>query len=106
MDRSTIISLVHVFVTGAFLFWIGWKNVSTPQWAYWVLLLLGLAVLVLWLLKFSWNLMPVIHALFVAPVLIYLGWNKNKSPFWLYQMCTIIGSAAIGYHGAKLLKTM
>lgn len=106
MNKSIIISLVHIFITGAFLIWIGWKNTSTPQWAYWVLLILGLAVLIAWIRKFSFNLIPLIHIFIIAPLLIYLGWFKNQSPYWLYQMSTIMGSAAVGYHALKLMKSM
>ena len=104
MNQSAIISLVHVFITGLFLFYVGWVNVNLVNWLYWVLLVLGIAILLVWLPKLSWSLMPIVHIFVVAPVLIYLGWFKNKSPYWLYQMCTIIGSAAIGYHGMKLVK--
>ena len=105
MNQSLIISLVHIFITGAFLLWVGWTNLQTPKWAYWVLLILGLAVFILWISKASWNFIPLIHLLFVAPALIYLGWFQNKSPYWLYQMCTVLGSAAIGYHAMKLVKS-
>ena len=105
MNKSLIISLVHIFITGAFLFYVGWVNYSIPKWIYWILLALGIAVIIAWALHFSWSFIPIIHIFIIAPVLIALGILRTNAPYWLFQMSIIIGASAIGYHAMKIIKS-
>jgi len=106
MNRALIISLVHIFITGAFLFFIGWVNFKLPIWVFWLTLALGIAVAIAWAFKFSWTFMPILHIFIIAPVLIAIGILKKNSPFWLFQVSIIIGAGAIGYHAMKIIKSL
>jgi len=105
MNKALIISLVHIFITGAFLFYLGWVNYKLPKWIFWITLALGIVVLILWLLKFSWTFIPILHIFIVAPLLIAIGILQTKSPYWLFQSSIIIGAGAIGYHAMKIIKS-
>ena len=104
MNNHALISLVHVFITGVFLIYLGWMGGRTPVWAYWVALVLGVLVFIRWVMRFSVNLIPFIHVFFVAPLLVYAGVRRNKTEDIVYKLFIIIGSAAIGYHIVSLLR--
>ena len=106
MNRGLIISLVHIFITGAFLFFVGWVNYKLPNWVFWITLALGIAIGILWIFKFSWSFIPILHLLIIAPTLLAIGILKKKTPYWLFQICIIIGAGAIGYHGMKIIKSL
>lgn len=99
-----IISLIHIFITGLFLLFIGWKQNDNPSWAYWVALILGVAVFFVWAIRFKKTFMSIVHLLLVVPLLVTIGVLRNKSPIYLYKISIMIGSAAIGYHIISLLK--
>jgi len=98
-----LINLVHIFITGAFLVYLGISETKTPNWAFIVALVLGILVALRWLMLWSVSLFPIIHVLIVAPLLIGLGIMKNKSPKWMFKVSMMVGFAAIGYHATKLL---
>jgi len=98
-----LISLVHIFITGAFLVYLGVYEKSTPNWLFIVALVLGIIVALRWLMLWNLSLFPIIHVLVVAPLLITMGIMKTNSPRWLFKVSIMVGFAAIGYHALKLI---
>ncbi|NDE17606.1 hypothetical protein EBZ80_22035 [bacterium] len=98
------IRLIHIFVLGLFLLWVG---VAVPQqpWLYPVLLLLGLFLLIYWLVTLRrQDVFWIVWHLLVGLVLIWIGVTGHGSPRSLFRLLVIIGVAAIGYHLVGLVR--
>ena len=106
MKFRIIISLIHIFITGIFLLYLGWEENNSPKWAYILSLILGILIFLVWVIRIkSKNIfMIIIHLCIVVPLLLAIGLLKNKTPIYLYKISIIIGSASIGYHILSLLK--
>ena len=114
MDPHIVIAIFHIiFVVPLFLV-VGFLRANTPDWVYWVLLILGLFIAVYHLYKLflrythksggQW--INLIHVLFVAPLLVYIGYNKKESLRASYELLLLGGFGALGYHVLSIARSV
>ena len=108
MNKHTLISLIHVFINGPLMIYIGYfkpKNIIF----YWILFLIGIGLILDILYRYVKNNIHawlVIHLILFAPLFAYTGYlgiNKEKIPYYLHSFILAIGIAALGYHILKLV---
>ena len=108
MNKHILISLIHIFINGPLMIYIGYfkpKNIIF----YWILLLIGIGLILDILYKYVKNNIHawlVIHLILFAPLFAYTGYlgiNKEKIPYYLHSFILAIGIAALGYHILKLV---
>lgn len=101
-----VVNLVHIFIQGLLLVYIGYKKNETPKFIYYILG--GLALLI----PFSihkpglhtsyWNLINVFHYLFVMPLFLYIAYQQKFTDDG-YNNLLILGIIIIVYHLLKLI---
>jgi len=108
MQEKDIVHLVHIFVTGPFLIYVGSRKPASPV-VYWALLSLGIAVALIFSYKAymtAWGQRHVwfaIHAILFSSLLIYVGVKAQETPDVAYSLLLAIGVAAVGYHALRAL---
>lgn len=103
-----IINLVHVFVVGAILMYIGMNGNNTPKETYYVLF--SLVLLIFFIVPppkmrgFSyWNIIHLTHYLIIVPGLLYIAYFglHKKLTSNVYTILTYLGGGICLYHGYK-----
>lgn len=108
MNSHTVLHLLHIFVIGGFLSYIGIKKQSLS--ATWFKVILGVGVIVFayhgykyfGTSKGSW--VNLFHMLIVAPLLMYTGYLGSSAPRYMFELILFTAFAAIGYHTFYLLE--
>ena len=104
-----IISLIHIFMTGPFLIYIGLVKPYNILF-YIPLFLLSIIIIILFIYRYinkelyAWLY---IHLLLFATLLFYicyLRFTQQKIAKYLYSFLIAIGIASIGYHIIKLYR--
>ena len=100
------VNLVHIFIQGLLLLYIGLKKDKTPKFIFYILGLLAL------LIPFSiykpslsasyWNFINIFHYLFVMPLFLYIAYQQKFSKEGYNNLLTL-GIVVIVYHLMKLL---
>ena len=107
------INLIHIFITGLLLVYIGYKKNNTEKIAYYLLGLMTIAIVLLVptpksILNISyWNMIHWTHYLIILPLfsyVTYLGLNKKSMTNELYDGLLGTGLVVIIYHSYKYLK--
>jgi hypothetical protein len=114
MDPHIAIALFHILLVVPLFLAIGFLRANTPDWLYWVLLVLGLIIGVYhayklflrYTYKTGGQWINWIHILFVAPLLVYIGYNKKESLRASYELLLIGGFGALGYHTLSIARSM
>jgi Na+-transporting NADH:ubiquinone oxidoreductase subunit NqrD len=114
IDPHVIIALFHIFLVAPLFFFVGYMRANTPEWLYWILLILGLVVLVYhaykgyikYIFKSSSVWVNLIHVLFVAPLLIYIGYRQKETLRFAYELMFMGGFAVLGYHTLSLIRSI
>lgn len=101
MNPFTIIHLLHIFVIGTFLLYIGIRQKNLSNMWYWIMIAVGLTVIAYHSYKFftvkqSW--VSLFHMFFIAPLLVITGYLGENAPRYLFELILMSGFAAIGYH--------
>jgi hypothetical protein len=110
MESHFWLHLLHVFIIGGLLLYIGIKKTSIPTFLYNPLIIFGIFIILYHSYKIykkiTKNINPWInwiHVLIIAPLLIYIGINKEKTNKLYFEIILMIAFATIGYHGYYLL---
>ena len=108
---NLIVQLLHIFIFGPFLIYVGIKQ--PPQdFIYYILLALGIAVIVVFIVNmirertknfFGWLLW---HIIIISGILLWCGIQKTKSPHIIFALLIALGFAAIGYHATRLIQSV
>jgi hypothetical protein len=106
-----IVQLLHIFIFGPFLIYVG--ITQPPQdFIYYILLALGIAVIVVFIVNmirertknfFGWLLW---HIIIISGILLWCGIQKTKSPHIIFALLIALGFAAIGYHATRLIQSV
>lgn len=103
-----IIHLLHIFLIGGFLLYVGLKENACPAWIYPTLLVVGLAVFAAhayYIYKSGGkNVNSWFHVLFVAPLLLLVGYSKKSASHDLYRLVLISAFASITYHSYAIVR--
>lgn len=114
LDQRVLLSIFHIFVIAPLFFSVAYMRAGSPDWLYWILLVLGLVVLVYhayrayikYVFKGNSLWVNLIHVLFVAPLLIYIGYNQKESLRFAYELLFMGGFAVLGYHTLSLVRSL
>lgn len=108
---NLIVQLLHIFIFGPFLIYVG--ITQPPQdFIYYILLALGIAVIVVFIVNmirertknfFGWLLW---HIIIISGILLWCGIQKTKSPHIIFALLIALGFAAIGYHATRLIQSV
>ena len=107
------INLIHVFITGLLLVYIGYKKKDTEKLAYYLLGLMTILIVLLVpfpssILNLSyWNMIHWTHYLIILPAfayITYLGLNNKYMSNELYDALLGTGLVVIVYHLYKYSK--
>jgi hypothetical protein len=106
-----IVQLLHIFIFGPFLIYVG--ITQPPQdFIYYILLALGIAVIVVFIVNMirertknvlGWLLW---HIIIISGILLWCGIQKTKSPHIIFALLIALGFAAIGYHATRLIQSV
>ena len=108
MSYLTVVHLLHLFIIGSLLLFIGIKRNSMPSFMYTILLFLGPFIILYHLYKaytvpkFAWA--NYIHIFLVGPLLTYIGYTKEKTERKYFELVLMLAFASVGYHGYYLVK--
>jgi len=107
MDYHTTLHLLHIFIIGGFLLYVGTKRQSLSTNWFRVMMILGIVVILYHAYKYFgtnkgyW--VKVFHFLIVGPLLLYTGYLGTSAPRYLFEYILFTAFAAIGYHTYYLL---
>lgn len=111
MNKSLYKRLIHIFLIGGLLLYIGIRKTNTLPLVYHFTLITGIIVFIvhtiigyqkLIISRLPW--VSCIHLFCVAPILIYVGYYQNQSRLLFYELLLLLGFSCIGYHTYYLLK--
>ena len=111
MNKSLYKRLIHIFLIGGLLLYLGIRKTNTQHIVYHFTLITGIIVFIvhsiigyqkLMVLRLPW--VSYIHLFCVAPILIYVGYYQNQSRLLFYELLLLLGFSCIGYHTYYLLK--
>ena len=109
LNTNTIISLIHIFITGPFLIYVGLTKPDNIIFSI-ILFLLATIIVCAFIYRFikkqlyAWLY---VHLLLFSVLLYsisYLRFTNQKIPYYLYSFLVAIGISAIGYHIIKVIK--
>ena len=111
MNSHVVLSLAHIFIIVPFLLYVAFQRAASPEWLYWTVFAVGLAVFMLHSVKSAYRYIAgssylwvnLLHALLIAPLLIYIGYNGKKTPRAAYELLAIAAFGALGYHVYNIL---
>jgi hypothetical protein len=109
MDYYFIISLIHVFITGPLLIYIGLTKPLNIIY-YYALLLLALIIIIAFIYRlfkkqlYAWLYVHLLLFVTLLLSIFYLKITDQKIPYYLYSFLVAIGIAAVGYHLIKIFK--
>lgn len=114
IDPHIVIALFHIFLVAPLFFVVAYMRGNTPEWLYWIMLILGLVVLVYhaykgyikYMFKSNSVWVNLIHVLFVAPLLIYIGYRQKETLRFAYELLFMGGFAVVGYHTLSLVRSL
>lgn len=105
--------LLHVFLIGPALLYVGYYRDQMADIAFSVLLAVGAAVLLYHLYraftkikegKSAW--VNWIHIFLIAPLLLLVGYLGKDAERRYFEMMLLLGFAAVGYHGLYAVRTL
>lgn len=107
------VRLIHIFVSGPLLIWIGLTEPKSV-WVYKMLFALGALMLLAFgvkiLLEKTMNAWYVIHAALFSLLLLYAGYTGlhggHAVPRVTFGLLLSVGIAAFGYHLVRLIQAM
>ena len=108
-NLNFIISLIHVFLTGPLLIYIGLVKSYNIIFSI-ILFILAIIIVIAFIYRYvskqlyAWIY---VHLLLFASLLFYISYlrfTQQKIPDYLYSFLIAIGFGAIGYHIIKLIK--
>lgn len=108
IDKWLIIILVHMFVNGPLMIYIGY-NKPINVYFYWILLIIGIIILIRVLYKLYNKEMSAwfyVHLILFAPLFIYTGYlgiMREQISGYNYNFILAIGMGALGYHLIELI---
>jgi hypothetical protein len=106
-----IVQLLHIFIFGPFLIYVGITQPS-QDFIYYILLALGIAVIVVFIVNMirertknvlGWLLW---HIIIISGILLWCGIQKTKSPHIIFALLIALGFAAIGYHATRFIQSV
>lgn len=104
-------NLFHVLLVAPLFLYVGFARNSTPAVVFDLLGILGLGILVYHLYRAYEQLknnqsawINWIHIFLVVPILLILAYLKQDASPRYFEMLLLLGFAALGYHGAYLIK--
>jgi hypothetical protein len=106
MDKHILINLFHILLVAPFLIWVGVSRANIPDFAFMLLLVFGIIVLLYHAYK-SWIRLTanssyvwvnLIHALWIGPLLLYIGAKKKDTPRPAFELLLLTAFGAFGYH--------
>ena len=111
MPSFTTVHLLHMFVFGSLLIYVGIRRKQTPTWLFYILTFLGTIVTIyhsymVYLAITEKKVLPwvnLFHIFVIAPLLISVGLLGADSPRYLFEFMLMLGFSAIGYHAYYLL---
>lgn len=104
--QEFIIQIIHIFIFGIILLYVG-IVIPKDDWIYYILLALGIIAISFFLINFKKSLFWILwHILIIGIVLLWVGILKYNSPKFLFKLLIILGSAAIGYHLVRLIQNI
>jgi hypothetical membrane protein len=104
--KDLIIQILHIFVFGVFLLYLG-IAMPTINWIYNIVLILGIFILIYWIATLmTQSLFWIIWHLLIGIILILVGIYKQDTPYFVFNLLIIIGSGAIGYHLTRLIENI
>lgn len=114
IDQHVVLALFHIFLVAPLFFAVAYMRAGTPEWLYWILLVLGLVILVYhayrgyikYMFKSNSVWVNLIHLLFVAPLLIYIGYRQKETLRFAYELLFMGGFASLGYHTLSLIRSL
>lgn len=99
----TQVNLMHIFLIGPLLYYIGDKAPNTPDAAYNALAVLS--VMILFIVRPPWfgqpsilNLINASHYLIWLALFGYIAWRKNETPRVILDFLKPLAIAVIGIH--------
>ena len=108
MNSLTVVHLLHIFVIGGFLLYVGVQENNTPLWAYYVLLATGVVVFFyhIYLAIKQKKEIPtrLFHILLIAPLLVWVGYKKKEATHEEYRFLVMAAFASIGYHAYAIIR--
>lgn len=111
MNKNLYKRLIHIFLIGGLLLYVGIIKTNTPPSLYYLTLITGIIVFIVHsiiayqkLVNSHLPWVSFIHLFCVSPVLIYVGYYQNKSKFLFYELLLLLGFSCIGYHSYYLLR--
>lgn len=112
MKSFLFIQLLHIFIIGAFLLYVGIYKTDIPHLLFPVMLGGGALVLIYHAYetyrKIQQNVpywIHLIHVLFAAPLLIYIGYNGVNTERMYFELMLMLGFAVIGYHAYYMVSS-
>jgi hypothetical protein len=104
--QTLVVQLVHIFVFGIFLLYIG-IAIPRQKWIYRVVSFTGIVVFLYWVMTMkTHDIFWTVWHLLLSVVLIWIGVQMTASPVFLFKLCLIYGWAAIGYHSTRLIQNL
>ena len=101
------INLIHVFVTGILLMYLGIKKNQSNKYAFYLLALLAIEIPFLNYFPKNlnlnyWNVIHIFHYFIILPWFLYLAYDQNISDNY-GQVLFFIGLTVSSYHSYKAL---
>lgn len=107
-NELLIIHLLHIFLIGGFLLYVGLKETACPAFIYPTLMVVGASVFAAhayYIYKSGGkNANSWFHLLFVAPLLILVGYSNKNTSHDMYRLILIAAFAAITYHSYAIVR--
>jgi hypothetical protein len=105
--EDLIIQIVHIFLIGIFLIYVG-IMIPDYDWIYYILLSFGIIAILFFFININnQDLFWIIWRIFIIGIiLIWIGIQKYNSPKFLFKLLIILGAGAIGYHLIKLIQNI
>jgi hypothetical protein len=108
MKQITIVHLLHIFIIGGFLLYVGFQEENTPVWAFRLLLATGIIVffyhIYLYYKQGEELATRLFHILLMAPLLVWVGYQQKKTTHEEFRFLVMAGFASVGYHSYAIVR--
>ena len=111
MNARTQLAILHTFVLGPFLLYVGLAREQVPDALFTSLLGLGVVIFGYHAFKAYGKIMQgqsawvnYIHIFLLAPLLIIIGYYGKNASRRFFEMLLLLGFSAVGYHGLNLVR--
>lgn len=114
IDSHAVLALFHIFIIAPLFFTVAYMRSATPDWLYWIFLILGCVIIAFhsykmylrYIQKSDGLWINAIHVFLVAPLLIYIGTMKKETLRFAYELLFMEGFAVLGYHTLSLIRSI